>query len=139
MAGIRSKDTQPELAVRKALHAAGFRYRVHDKRLPGKPDMSFPRFGALIEINGCFWHRHKCHLFKWPSSRKEFWKDKISKNRERDIKNHKILEKAGWRMLTIWECALKGRTRRSLDDVVKTAIEWLESTCGNMEITGLDK
>lgn len=139
MAGIRGKDTQPEMSVRKALHARGFRYRIHDKRLIGKPDMTFPRFKAVIEINGCFWHRHRCHLFKWPSSRKEFWKDKISKNRERDIKNHKALEKAGWRILTIWECALKGRTRRPLKDVVDTAAEWLESACANMEITGMDK
>lgn len=139
MAGIRSKDTQPELAIRKALHALGFRYRIHDKRLPGKPDMAFPRYMAVIEINGCFWHRHNCHLFKWPSTRKEFWQKKISGNRERDIRNHETLKIQGWRIMTVWECALKGRTRRSLEDVVNKTAKWLVSGKSDMEIEGSKK
>jgi DNA mismatch endonuclease (patch repair protein) len=139
MAGIRGKDTQPELAVRKALHALGFRYRIHEKRLPGKPDMVFRRYKAVIEINGCFWHRHGCHLFKWPSTRKEFWQKKISGNRERDIRNHEALKNNGWRILTIWECALKGRTRRPLEDVVKKVAKWLVSGKSDMEIEGIKK
>jgi len=138
MSGIRGKDTRPELLIRKALHARGFRYRLHDSKLPGKPDLAFPRYKAVIEINGCFWHGHDCHLFKWPSSRKEFWKEKITGNIERDRKNQSALEQLGWRVLTIWECAVKGRTRRPLDDVIESAASWLRSGKGNAEITGME-
>lgn len=136
MAGIRGKDTKPELLVRKALHSRGFRYRLHDKRLPGKPDMVFPRYRAVILVNGCFWHGHDCHLFKWPSSRAAFWHKKINRNREKDAENMEALKRAGWRVLTIWECALKGRTRRVLDDVTEVAAAWLESGCGKKQIEG---
>ncbi len=137
MAGIRGKNTQSELAVRKGLHARGFRYRIHDGRLPGKPDMSFPHFRAVIEINGCFWHLHTCHLFRCASTRKDFWQKKLSGNKKRDAQNHKALKKAGWRALTIWECALKGCTRRPLEDVIDKAGQWLELNEGNMEIEGM--
>lgn len=136
MALIRGKDTQPELSIRRALHALGFRYRIHDKNLPGKPDMALARFKAVIQINGCFWHAHNCHLFKWPSTRKQFWQNKIKGNKERDARNAISLEKAGWRILTIWECALKGRTRRLLKEVVCSTAEWLESEQSDMEIKG---
>lgn len=101
--------------------------------------MVFRRYKAVIEINGCFWHRHGCHLFKWPSTRKEFWQKKISGNRERDIRNHEALKNNGWRILTIWECALKGRTRRPLEDVVKKVAKWLVSGKSDMEIEGIKK
>lgn len=136
MAGISGKDTQPELSIRRALHALGFRYRIHNKNLPGKPDIALARFKAVIQINGCFWHAHNCHLFKWPSTRKQFWKTKITDNKERDARNAISLEKAGWRILTIWECALKGRTRRPLKEVVSTTAEWLEFGQFDMEIEG---
>ena len=136
MSGIRGKDTKPELLIRKSLHARGFRYRLHDSKLPGKPDLAFPRYKAVIEIHGCFWHGHDCHLFKWPSSRKAFWKEKITGNIDRDRKNHAALEQLGWRILTIWECALKGKTRKSLDDVIEQTASWLRSGKSNSEITG---
>ena len=136
MSGIRGKDTKPELLIRKSLHARGFRYRLHDSKLPGKPDLAFPRYKAVIEIHGCFWHGHDCHLFKWPSSRKAFWKGKITGNMERDRKNHAALEQLGWRILTIWECALKGRTHKPLDDVIEQTASWLRSGKSNSEITG---
>ena len=136
MSGIRGKDTKPELLIRKSLHARGFRYRLHDSKLPGKPDLAFPRYKAVIEINGCFWHGHDCHLFKWPSSRKAFWKEKISGNITRDSKNHAALEQLGWRILTIWECALKGKTRIPLDDVIEQAASWLCAGKSSAEITG---
>lgn len=126
MSGIRGKDTKPELAVRKALHARGFRYRLHDRRLPGKPDLVFPRYNAVIFVNGCFWHGHDCHLFKWPGSRVEFWRQKIGKNKSNDIAAAFALENLGWRVLTIWECALKGRTKKPLPEIVDTAANWLE-------------
>ena len=84
MSGIRGKDTRPEVLVRKALHALGFRYRLHNKSLPGKPDLSFPKYKAVIFIHGCFWHGHSCRYFKVPKTRTDFWQDKINSNRLRD-------------------------------------------------------
>ena len=139
MSGIRGKDTKPELLVRKALFARGFRYRIHDKRLPGKPDLVLPKYRAVIFVHGCFWHGHNCHLFKWPSSNVDFWKTKITRNREVDERNTRALREQGWRILTIWECALKGRTRLPVDDVVTNAHNWLCSAKGQEEICGTDQ
>src|SRR5690606_10217746 len=117
MSGIRGKDTTPEMIIRKGLHARGFRYRLHDRKLPGKPDLVFPAYKAVIFIHGCFWHVHDCHLFKWPSSRPEFWKQKLTGNIEKDQENFAALERDGWRILTVWECALKGRTKLPVDAI----------------------
>lgn len=136
MAGIKGKNTKPELLIRKALHRQGFRYKLHDKLLPGKPDLVFPRYRAVIMVNGCFWHGHDCHLFKWPSTRPEFWREKITRNTVKDSENLDALRISGWRVLTIWECALKGRTRLSLDEVINLAANWLRSGGEDMEITG---
>lgn len=115
MSGIRGKDTKPELAIRRGLHALGFRYRLHARDLPGKPDIVLPRWRAVIFVHGCFWHGHDCHLFKWPKTRTEFWRQKITTNRQNDEKAVAALHAQGWRVLIVWECALKGRTRRNLD------------------------
>jgi len=136
MAGIRSKNTKPELIVRKALHKEGFRYRLHDKRLPGKPDLVFPKYNAVIFIHGCFWHEHNCHLFKWPKTRKQFWREKITKNKEVDQRNYKKLKEEGWYILTVWECALKGKTRRSFDNIIERISTWLEYGTRTTEIKG---
>ena len=127
MAGIRGKDTKPELVIRRALHARGFRYSLHDRKLPAKPDMSFPMYKAVILVNGCFWHGHDCHLFKWPSTRQEFWHEKITRNRQKDEENLQALKEKGWRVLVIWECALKGRARLDPDEVVDKTEKWLLS------------
>lgn len=127
MAGIKNKDTKPEMIIRKSLHAKGFRYRVNDKRLPGKPDIVFPKYEAVIQINGCFWHGHNCHLFKWPSTREEFWKNKIRKNKERDHRNVDDLHNLGWRTLIVWECSLRGKNRMPLDLIIKDISHWLLS------------
>ena len=127
MAGIRSKDTKPEMIIRKALFARGFRYRLHDKRLSGKPDLVFPKYHAVIFINGCFWHRHNCHLFKWPSTRPDFWKNKINRNVEVDKKNYQKLKQDGWYILTVWECAVKGRGKLSFDKMIEQIATWLET------------
>jgi DNA mismatch endonuclease (patch repair protein) len=137
MAGIRSKDTKPEMVIRRALHKMGFRYRLHGRNLPGKPDLIFPRFQAVIFVHGCFWHCHNCHLFKWPSVRKEFWQEKIGGNRRRDKISSCKIQEAGWRVLTIWECAIKGRTRRSEDEVAQTVAKWLTTGTGNTELQGI--
>ena len=136
MAGIRGKNTQPELAIRKELHALGYRYRLHDSRLPGKPDLVFPKYKAVIQVHGCFWHGHECHLFKWPSSRKEFWRKKITRNQEKDSETLSLLRMNDWRVLILWECALKGRTRKPLEKIVESIAVWIESVQKIKEIKG---
>jgi DNA mismatch endonuclease (patch repair protein) len=139
MAGIRSKDTKPELVVRRGLHALGFRYRLHDRRLPGKPDMVLPRWRAAIQVNGCFWHGHDCALFRWPGTRQDFWRAKIGRNVERDREVDAALDHAGWRVLTVWECALKGPERVGAEVVVNHAADWLRSDARTGEIRGTDR
>ena len=136
MAGIRGKNTKPELVIRKALHARGFRYRIHCKDLPGNPDMCFPKYGAVIFVHGCFWHGHDCHLFKWPKTRPEFWSSKIARNREVDALAEQRLLSEGWRVATIWECALKGRERLSLEDISQHCADWLRSGGTSLVIRG---
>ena len=138
MAGITGKNTKPEIIVRKGLHAMGFRYRLHARNLPGKPDLVFPRYKAVIFVNGCFWHGHGCHLFKWPSTREEFWKEKITGTMERDSRKLAALQCEGWRTLVIWECALKGRTRLPVETVIGSAAQWLSSGTSYLELTGSD-
>jgi DNA mismatch endonuclease (patch repair protein) len=136
MAGIRGKDTKPEIMLRMGLHAAGFRYRLHDRALPGRPDMVFPRYRAVLFAHGCFWHGHDCHLFRWPSSRQEFWTAKITRNREVDARSAQALAGAGWRLGIVWECALKGRTRLPFPAVLEACIRWLRSNEQQLEIRG---
>lgn len=127
MAAIKGKNTKPELLIRSMLHRHGFRYRIHDKLLPGKPDLVFPKYNAAIFVHGCFWHGHNCHLFKVPGSRTEFWLQKISQNRDNDARSYAGLRQKNYRILTIWECALKGKTRL-LPNMLYTKIsEWIMS------------
>lgn len=136
MSGIRGKNTKPEMIIRRGLHAKGFRYRLHDKRLPGKPDLVFPKYRAVIFVHGCFWHGHDCHLFKWPKTQTEFWRKKIERNRAVDKTALRALEKADWRCAIIWECALKGRSRLNKESVVYEMIQWLNSSSEIREIQG---
>lgn len=138
MSGIKGKNTKPELLIRKALHQQGFRYKLHDKSLPGKPDLVFPRYRAVIMVNGCFWHGHRCHLFKWPKTRPEFWRKKIERNIQKDSENLDGLQVLEWRVLTIWECTMKGRERIPMDEIVSQTADWLASDKTSMEITGND-
>ncbi len=137
MAGIRGKNTKPELLIRKALHARGFRYRLHCD-LPGKPDICLPRHRAVIFVHGCFWHGHDCHLFKWPKTRPEFWRAKIARNREVDRLAEERLLADGWRVATVWECAIKGRHRLQLPDVLDTLQAWLVSDVLTLSVRGND-
>lgn len=125
MAGIRGKDTRPEMILRRGLHALGFRFRLHDRRLPGSPDLVFPGRRAAVFVHGCFWHGHDCHLFRLPATRQEFWRAKIEGNAARDKAAEAALLADGWRVLTIWECALKGRERLPVETVLDRAAEWL--------------
>ncbi|MDP5281265.1 very short patch repair endonuclease [Sphingomonas sp. DG1-23] len=136
MAGIKGKNTNPELLLRKGLHARGFRFRLHDRSLPGTPDIVLPRYRAVIFAHGCFWHGHDCHLFKWPKTREEFWRAKIARNQELDAKAEATLAKTGWRYALIWECALKGRTRLPIETVLASCAEWIRSEIPRLEIRG---
>jgi DNA mismatch endonuclease (patch repair protein) len=136
MAGIRGTDTKPELILRRGLHAAGFRFRLHDRRLPGTPDMVFPRYSAALFAHGCFWHGHDCHLFRMPGTRQEFWEAKIARNRTVDTRTGELLTEAGWRLGVVWECALKGRARLPLPAVLEACIRWLRSDEPVFEIRG---
>ncbi len=136
MSGIKGKDTKPELMIRKALHARGFRYRLHCK-LPGKPDICLPKHRAVILVHGCFWHGHECHLFKWPKTRPEFWEAKIGRNRQVDLEAERKLLDAGWRVATVWECALKGRQRLSLEELTAHCADWLVSGQQRLTIRGV--
>lgn len=136
MSGIRSKDTQPELLVRKALFARGYRYRLHAKGLAGKPDLVLPKFKAVVFVHGCFWHCHDCHLFKWPQTRVEFWHAKILSNKVRDAKNRSELINSGWRIAIIWECALKGKNKMDLLCLINVLEDWLSGDSSELDISG---
>jgi DNA mismatch endonuclease (patch repair protein) len=137
MSAIRSKDTRPEMLIRRGLHQRGFRYSLHHRKLPGHPDLVLKKHNAVVFIHGCFWHGHDCPLFKWPATRAEFWRAKIQRNREVDARAVEELRREGWRVLSIWECALKGRWRRPLEDVLDQTCRWLSSKAGEEEIRGL--
>ena len=112
MQSIRSKDTKPELIVRRFLHAHGFRYRLHLKNLPGHPDIVLRRWHTVVFVHGCFWHGHDdCKTFRMPKTNKEFWKSKIERNRLRDMRDRLQLRELGWHVITIWECQLKPKVR----------------------------
>ena len=114
MARVRGKDTKPELVVRKLLHRLGFRYRLHDSKLPGRPDIVLPKFSTVILVHGCFWHRHAaktCSLSRLPKSRLDFWEAKLDGNRLRDARNVRRLRKLGWKVLQIWECELSNNAK----------------------------
>lgn len=136
MAAIRGADTGPELRIRRALHARGFRYRLHVKTLPGKPDLVFPGLGAVVFINGCFWHGHDCALFKWPKSREDFWRAKIGGNIARDAAQFTELRARGWRVARVWDCALRGREKRPFDEVISQLSLWLRSDRPETDLTG---
>lgn len=111
MSKIRGKDTKPELIIKRLLWARGYRYRLHKKDLPGKPDIVFPRYHSVIFVNGCYWHRHGCKDTSFPAKNKKFWALKFLKNVERDQRNYKLLKKDGWRVLIVWECQIKKKIK----------------------------
>lgn len=111
MSRIRSTDSKPEEIVRKFLFSQGFRYRKNDKKLPGKPDIVLPKYQTVIFVNGCFWHKHDCPRFVWPSSNQDYWRPKILGNVERDKKNADQLRSQGWNVIVVWECELKKAVR----------------------------
>jgi len=123
MRHIHSKNTAPELKIRKALHCLGFRYRLHVKDMPGCPDMVLPKYKAAIQIRGCFWHLHGCQRSNIPKSNKQYWEKKLGRNKDRDRQNDLILSRAGWHLIIVWECevrsgeALKQTINRILQEI----------------------
>ena len=126
MAGIRSRDTKPELVLRRAIHARGLRYRLHDRQLPGSPDLVFRRFSAVCFVHGCFWHRHTgCPYATTPSTREEFWRAKFNENTERDERNRRELFHAGWRIAIVWECTLR---KQAAAEMAQQLERWLHGS-----------
>lgn len=134
MSGIRNKDTGIELSVRKALFAKGFRYRLNQKGLPGKPDIVLSRYEAAIFIHGCFWHGHDCVFFRLPATNRQFWQLKIEGNRSRDAHNYEALTKMGWRVAVVWECALRAKGEEALGKVANRLDRWLRGRSKGIEI-----
>lgn len=133
MAGIRGKDTRPEVLLRSALHREGFRFRLHDRRLPGRPDLVLPKYRAVVLVHGCFWHRHEgCRYATKPSTRPEFWETKFEANVRRDREVHAVLKAAGWRVATVWECALRKPT--DVEKTSRTLGGWLRDGGEDLEI-----
>lgn len=123
MSRIKGKDTKPELLLRSSLHKAGFRFRTHDRRLPGKPDLVLRKFKSVIFVNGCFWHRHEgCQKSTIPKSNAEFWKKKFSDTIERDARKLSQLEADGWHVFTVWECEIK----RDIESVISSLTDQLD-------------
>lgn len=136
MSGIRARNTGPERLVRSLLHRQGFRFRLNARDLPGHPDIVLPRHHAVVLVHGCFWHGHGCALFRWPQTREDFWRDKIRRNQDRDQMVRNALLDAGWRVGTVWECALRG-TGVDLSGVAARMGHWLrDRTVISMEEPG---
>ena len=124
MSAIKCRNTKPEVLLGKLLHKLGFRYRRNGKGLPGKPDLVFPKYKAVIFVNGCFWHMHSCKYFVWPKTRAGWWRDKITTNHQRDLIVQDKLREMGWRVLVVWECAIKAKVGREL--LIASIAKWLE-------------
>jgi DNA mismatch endonuclease (patch repair protein) len=136
MASVRQKDTGAELLLRRELHKIGLRYRLHDRSLPGSPDLVFPRFHAVVFVHGCYWHSHGCYRSTVPKSRRKFWIEKFRANRSRDERNVNLLLKDGWRVLTVWECALRGKKSLPPYGVIGRVRAWLDGSDPRGQVSG---
>lgn len=134
MRAVRAKDTKPELFVRRLLHSAGFRYKLHVKVLPGTPDMVLPKHKVVIFVHGCFWHMHDCALFRLPATRNEWWLNKLSENRLRGEAAEDYLRELGWRVVVVWECSLKGDSKLEKKEILDTFTSWLSGSTSFLEI-----
>jgi DNA mismatch endonuclease, patch repair protein len=123
MRAVKSKDTRPEMRVRQALHAAGLRYRLHVRSLPGTPDLVFPKYHAIVEVHGCFWHAHSCTGGRLPRTNPEFWREKLTRNKARDKDKLRQLKALGYRVRVVWECELQDHV---FDRTIVDLIDWLE-------------
>lgn len=128
MSSVGQKNTGAEILLRGALHRIGLRYRLHDRSLPGSPDIVFPRYHAVIFVNGCYWHSHGCSRSTIPRSRRKFWTAKFNANKLRDARSRDRLIEQDWRVLTVWECSLRGKAARPLSSVASAVQSWLRSS-----------
>jgi DNA mismatch endonuclease, patch repair protein len=135
MSGIRGRNTRPEMLISRLLREQGFQFHLHAAGLRGKPDIVLPHYQAVIFVHGCFWHGHDCSLFRLPGTRPEFWRKKISSNRSNDAKVMKILQREGWRICIVWECAIRG-AKKDINRVACHLREWLQSGKPFMEEKG---
>lgn len=138
---IRSRDTRPERIVRSGLWSLGFRFRIHDKKLPGRPDLVLPKWRSAIFVNGCFWHAHAgCRFFKLPRTRQEFWENKLERNRRRDAGAIAELRTQGWQVVTVWECALRRDSEKAVSSLADVIQNGNNSSCWEIreDLTGLD-
>jgi len=126
MSRVKSKNTVPELILRKGLFAKGLRYRLHEDKMPGKPDLVFPKYRAAIFVNGCYWHGHDCSHFRMPTSNVDYWTKKINRNRENDERNRYALIALGWRVMVVWECSIIGKDA-NLNSILDSVADWLMS------------
>ncbi|MDC6094709.1 DNA mismatch endonuclease Vsr [Lautropia mirabilis] len=133
MSGIRGRNTKPEILIRSLLHRQGFRFRLHVRDMPGKPDIVLPRYRAVVFVHGCFWHGHNCPLFKLPGTRPDFWSEKIGRNQNNDNRAKAALLADGWRVGVIWECALRG-AGKNIEGVAQSLAEWLRSDTPLIEV-----
>lgn len=136
MSGIRGRDTKPEKLIRSELHRRGFRFRLHSHGLAGRPDLVLPKYRVAVFVHGCFWHGHDCSLFRLPETRRDFWRTKIARNRERDAEVKHAMLAAGWRHLTVWECAFRGAGEDALTRTAKSAAVWIRSRRKSAVIKG---
>lgn len=136
MSGIRGRDTKIEVAIRKALHARGLRYRTDVRGLAGRPDIVLPRWQAAVLVHGCFWHAHDCGLCRIPATRPDFWREKLEGNAARDARNLATLLDGGWRVATVWECALRGKGPHALIDVADRLATWVRGEDRMIELRG---
>jgi DNA mismatch endonuclease (patch repair protein) len=137
MAAVKSGNTVPEISLRKALHARGLRYRLHVRELAGKPDLAFPKFRAVVFVHGCFWHAHDCGACRIPQTNNEYWTRKIARNSIRDAQTRETLRASGWRVAIVWECALRGPRKQSLEQVSETVMKWLRGGSRFLEVRGV--
>ncbi|MBA4327121.1 MAG: very short patch repair endonuclease [Polaromonas sp.] len=135
MSGIRGRNTKPEILIRSLLHRQGFRFRLHVRDMPGKPDIVLPRYRAVVFVHGCFWHGHSCPLFKLPGTRPDFWREKIERNQNNDNRAKRELLADGWRVGVIWECALRG-AGKNIEGVAQSLADWLRSDTPLIEVRG---
>ena len=132
MSGIRNQDTRPEIALRKALHRLGLRYHLHVRDLPGHPDIVFPKLRAVVQVHGCFWHRHQgCRFATTPGTNKEFWSRKFEKNMQRDVETRDLLNRLGWRTSVVWECAIK---TQGAGEIANRLRLWLEGGASHLDV-----
>ncbi len=134
MSGIRSRHTKPERIVRSGLHRLGYRFGLHNRKLQGTPDLVLPKYRTVIFVHGCFWHGHDCSLFRMPGTRTEFWKSKIARNRANDDAARNTLAEKGWRVLVIWECALRGHSEKEIVSLLARVSAWLKSSRRTLEL-----